>query len=105
MDFTTRHTSEYLFHEGQRRNLVFIPVNTVADLLSDPQLEASNFWFPLNHPETGPLQYPLGVFDSEEVSPATRPAPRLGQHNANIYAGELGLSESELAQLRRDGII
>ena len=105
MDFTTRHTSEYLFHEGQRRNLVFIPVNTVADLLADPQLEASNFWFGLDHPETGKLQYPLGVFDSEEVSPATHPAPRLGQHNAVIYGGELGLSESELDQLRRDGII
>ena len=45
IDFTTRYTSEYLFHEGQRRNLVFIPVNTIADLLADPQLEASNFWF------------------------------------------------------------
>lgn len=105
IDFTTRYTSEYLFHEGQRRNLVFIPVNTVADLLADPQLEASNFWFGLEHPETGTLQYPLGVFDSEEVSPAVKPAPRLGQDNAAIYGGELGLLASQLDELRRDGII
>lgn len=105
IDFTTRYTGEYLFHEGQRRNLVFIPVNTVADLLADPQLDASNFWFPLHHPETGTLQYPLGVFDSEEVSPATNPAPRLGQDNAAIYGSELGLSDAELDQLRRDGVI
>ena len=105
IDFTTRYTSEYLFHEGQRRNLVFIPVNTVSDLLADPQLEASNFWFGLDHPETGTLQYPLGVFDSEEVSPATGPAPRLGRDNDAVYGGELGLTEAELAELRRDGVI
>ena len=105
IDFTTRYTSEYLFHEGQRRNLVFIPVNTVSDLLADPQLEASNFWFGIDHPETGILQYPQGVFDSEEVSPATNPAPTLGQDNEAIYASELGLTESEIAQLRDESVI
>ena len=105
IDFTTRYTSEYLFHEGQRRNLVFIPVNTVSDLLADPQLEQSNFWFGIEHPETGILQYPQGVFDSAEVSPATGPAPALGQDNDAIYAGELGLTEADLASLRNEGVI
>ncbi len=105
IDFTTRYTSEYLFHEGQRRNLVFIPVNTVSDLLADSQLDASNFWFGIDHPETGSLQYPLGVFDSEEISPAVEPAPRLGQDNEAIYGGELGLTDAELASLRNEGVI
>ena len=105
IDFTTRYTSEFLFHEGQRRNLVFIPVNTVSDLLADPQLEASNFWFGLDHPETGILQYPIGVFDSEEVSPATRAAPMMGQDNEAIYGGELGLSADDLAALESEGVI
>ncbi len=105
MDFTTRYTSEYLFHEGQRRNLVFIPVNTVSDLLADPQLEASNFWFSLEHREMGTLQYPLGVFDSEEVSPGTRPAPRLGQDNDTVFVEELGLSGEEVSALRNEGVI
>ena len=105
IDFTTRYTSEYLFHEGQRRNLVFIPVNTVSDLLADPQLEASNFWFGIDHPETGTLQYPQGVFDSEEVSPATSAAPILGQDNDAIYTGELGLSHEELSSLKDEGVI
>jgi len=105
IDFTTRFTSEELFHQGQERNLVFIPVNTVADLLIDPQLEASNFWFDLDHDEAGTLKYPLGVFDSEEVSPGTNPAPHLGQDNEAIFVGELGLSESELESLRSHGAI
>ena len=105
IDFTTRYTSEYLFHEGQRRNLVVLPVNTVSDLLSDPQLEQSNFWFGIDHPVTGNVQYPQGVFDSAEVSPATAPAPSLGQDNEAIYRGELGLTEQEMAGLRNEGVI
>ena len=91
IDFTTRFTSEELFHQGQERNLVFIPVNTVSDLLVDPQLEASNFWFDIDHSEAGTLRYPLGVFDSEEVSPTANPAPHLGQDNEAILCGELSL--------------
>ena len=105
IDFTSRFTSEELFHQGQERNLVFIPVNTVSDLLLDPQLEASNFWFNIDHAEAGILKYPLGVFDSEEVSPATKPAPHLGQDNGAILGGELGLSEAELSALRSQGVI
>ena len=105
IDFTTRFTSEELFHQGQERNLVFIPVNTVSDLLVDPQLEASNFWFDIDHAEAGTLRYPLGVFDSEEVSPTTNPAPHLGQDNEAILCGELGLSQSELFILRSQGVV
>ena len=105
IDFTTRFTSEELFHQGQERNLVFIPVNTVSDLLVDPQLEASNFWFDIDHAEVGTLRYPLGVFDSEEVSPTTTPAPHLGQDNEAILCGELGLSQSELFSLRSQGVV
>ncbi|HCP22776.1 MAG: CoA transferase [SAR202 cluster bacterium] len=105
IDFTTRFTSEELFHQGQERNLVFIPVNTVPDLLADPQLEASNFWFEIDHAEAGKMRYPLGVFDSEEVSPNTKPAPHLGQDNGAILGGELGLSETDLASLRSQGVI
>ena len=104
IDFTTRFTSDELFHQGQERNLVFIPVNTVSDLLVDPQLDASNFWFDIDHADAGNLKYPLGVFDSEEVTPTTNPAPYLGQDNEVIF-GELGLDEAELASLRTRGVI
>ena len=105
IDFTTRFSVEELFHEGQRRNLVFIPVNDVTSLIGDPQLEASNFWAKLDHPETGPLKYPLGIFDSEDVRPAEKTAPRLGQDNQSIYCQELGLLAQDLDVLRAEGVI
>ena len=105
IEFTTKFTSEELFHEGQKRNLVFIPVNGVADLLEDPQLEASRFWTEVEHPEVGSLRYPLGVFNSQEVSPSAKPAPSLGQDNEAVYCGELGFERADLVSLRASGII
>jgi benzylsuccinate CoA-transferase BbsE subunit len=105
IDFTTRFTAAELFHEGQKRNLVFIPVNDVADLLQDPQLAASDFWVELEHPEVGQLKYPLGIFYSEDVSPARAAAPQLGQDNWAIYCDELGFKGEELAVLRANGVI
>ena len=105
MDFTSRFTSEELFHQGQERNLVFLPVNGISDLLMDPQLEASDFWVKVDHPEVGPMSYPLGIFFSDEVSPGGMPAPLLGQDNQAVYCGELGLDEHDLARLRVNGNI
>ncbi len=105
VDFTSRFSSEYLFHEGQKRNLVFIPVNNVQDLLSDPQLAASNFWYSLEHQQTGPLAYPLGVFDSDEVIPRTISAPILGRDNVSIYIDEMDLTKDDLETLKENGVI
>lgn len=105
MDFTMRFTADYLFHEGQKRNLVFLPVNNVSDLVGDPQLEASNLWTEMDHPQVGRLKYPLGVFNSEEVSPSARPAPQLGQDNEAIYCQELGYRKEDLTFLRAAGAI
>ena len=105
IDFTMRFTAEELFHEGQKRNLVFIPVNNVSDLVGDPQLEASNLWAKMDHLQVGSLKYPLGVFNSEEVSPSARPAPQLGQDNEAVYCHELGYRKEDLAFLRSAGVI
>lgn len=105
IDFASRFSAEEIFHEGQRRNLVFIPVNDVADLLQDPQLAASDFWAELDHPDVGRLKYPLGIFYSGDVSPARAVAPHLGQDNQAVYSGVLGFSGEELVVLRAAGVI
>lgn len=108
LEFAENFTVQELFHEGQRRNLVFLPVNEIADLLADPQLAESGFWYDIEHgsdDEVGAIKYPLGIFHSDEVKARNRPAPSLGADNAAVYQGELGLSADEVAALVADGII
>jgi len=105
LEFSARFTADELFHQGQKRNLVFLPVNDVSDLLHDTQLDASHLWTELNHDQTGVLKYPLGIFDSEDFAPAQSAAPSLGQDNQSIYEGELGLTAQEMAGLRSARVI
>ena len=107
LEFAENFTVQELFHEGQRRNLVFLPVNEVADLLADPQLAESGFWHEIEHEGStlGALKYPIGIFHSEEVYPRRKPAPSLGADNAALYQGELGLTPAEIDRLRGNGVI
>ena len=54
----------------------------------------------------GAFEHPGSAFRFGEVAPPyLSPAPTLGQHNCDVYAGELGITKSDLARLRRLGVI
>jgi formyl-CoA transferase len=79
--------------------------NSAEDLLQDPGFEARGFWEEIDHPEAGRLTYPgAPLLMSESAWKADR-APLLGEHNAEVYSGELGYSVEELARLSGDGVI
>lgn len=75
------------FYDGVvARNMLGYPVSTVADLESDPQLAARGFWQELGIPEAGrTVLFPGGfaLFDGERPR-IRRPAPRLGEHDAEV---------------------
>jgi hypothetical protein len=56
----------------------------------------------LEHPEVGTLNYSGAGFLIDGINPVAggRAAPQLGEHNVEVYCGELGLSHAELAGLR-----
>jgi formyl-CoA transferase len=81
------------------------PLNTVADLAGDEQLVQRNFFVRIDHPVAGPFTYPgapLKMTGTPYVVP--RPAPLLGQHNAEIL-GELGYATADLAALSAAAVI
>lgn len=105
LDFTGNLTAQEIFQEGQKRGIAVLPVNSVADLLADPQLAARDFWVELDHPVVGRMKYPRGAMYSECIPPPQKAAPLLGEDNERIYCDELGYTKSELAVLRTAGII
>ena len=92
-DLTSRYTVDEIYHEGQRRHIAFTPVNTAAAVARDPHLAARNYFVEVTHAGRGTLTYP-GAPYRHAATPwrISRPAPRVGEHNAEIYGRELGLS-------------
>jgi crotonobetainyl-CoA:carnitine CoA-transferase CaiB-like acyl-CoA transferase len=87
-------------------NVPCSPVHTVADLLHHPQLLARDMIVRLPHAKLGEVTVPgVAVKLSDTPGGVARLAPELGEHNAEIYQGLLGLSAEELMHLRAAEVI
>ncbi len=105
--FFMQHTKEELYQEGLRRRALIYPVCSTGDLLEDSQLKARRSWIQVEHPELGKeITYP-GPFlkSSQSQVGSNRRAPLIGEHNHEVYNGELGLSISDIAALKEAGAI
>ncbi|MEE9150202.1 MAG: CoA transferase [Candidatus Tectomicrobia bacterium] len=73
--------------QAQAAGLLAGAVNTVADVVQDPHLRQRQVWDTIDHPETGPLQYPGRPFILTS-SPRSAPqrAPLRDEHAAEIKA-------------------
>jgi crotonobetainyl-CoA:carnitine CoA-transferase CaiB-like acyl-CoA transferase len=71
-----------------------------------PQLAARKFFEVVDHPVAGESRYSTLAmrFSEGPERMHVRHAPLLGEHNAELL-GEVGMSESDLAELETDGII
>ena len=96
-----------LMRETMAKGLVIGLVQSTEQVVSSPHLAERGYFVELDHPETGALKYPgPGFFiDGENLMQSTRAAPRLGEHNAEVYGGRLGLSNEELGRLRAARVI
>ena len=108
-DFFNGHTRAELVQGSLDRRILLFPVATPSALQGHPQLEARGFFKELDHPELGvAVQYP-GAFiksgDGGDIAGLYRRPPLIGEHNADIFQGELGLSGAELDSLKRSGVI
>ncbi|MDO5102507.1 MAG: CaiB/BaiF CoA-transferase family protein [Lautropia sp.] len=82
------------------------PINTLADVFADPQVQARGMQVTMPHPVAG--QVPLVAspmrFSATPVDYRLAP-PMLGEHTEEILAGTLGMSGDEIARLREVGAI
>ncbi|MBI4288742.1 MAG: CoA transferase [Chloroflexi bacterium] len=84
--FFQRHTRAELYAEAQAIGLPLCPVNTVPEVMVEPQLMFRQFWAFLEHPERrASIPYP-GVpyhFSGGNVS-VSRRAPQVGQDTQSV---------------------
>jgi crotonobetainyl-CoA:carnitine CoA-transferase CaiB-like acyl-CoA transferase len=104
--FKTRTLAE-LTEAAHELGILLAPVNGPRELYNNRHLQAREFFVGIEHPERK-VTYPYpGAFVKLSTLPAgpRRRAPRIGEHNALIYMGELGYSREELAALAAAGAI
>lgn len=105
--FFMTHTKEELYEGAVRRNIILYPLSNAGDILKNRQLKERCYWTEINHPELlSTLMYPGAFFKSSETGCGVfRRAPLIGEHNEDIYVGELGFKKKDLVLLGQAGII
>jgi crotonobetainyl-CoA:carnitine CoA-transferase CaiB-like acyl-CoA transferase len=94
-----RHTSADWLRMLKEIDIPCGPVNTLEDLLSDPHLQAVDFFQNVDHPTEGPItaiRHPIRYLGAREKPDI--PAPALDQDAAAILA-EAGVDEQTIAEL------
>ena len=105
--FFQAHTKKDLFQKALKKKMTLYPVQTTADITADTQLQGRNFWKDIEHSELEErLLYPNPPFlVSEDLRIQKRRAPSIGEHNEEVYTGELGISREEMAKLKELGVL
>jgi crotonobetainyl-CoA:carnitine CoA-transferase CaiB-like acyl-CoA transferase len=81
-------------------------VRSVSQALEDPQLRAREMILELHHSKAGPIRVtgsPIKMSAGNSLNPS--PPPTRGEHNREVFCGLLGLSDSELEDLKRNQVI
>jgi crotonobetainyl-CoA:carnitine CoA-transferase CaiB-like acyl-CoA transferase len=105
-DWAKDHTKEEIYVQGQQVRVPVGMVSTPADVMSNEQLQHRQFFVEIDHPETGRLRYPSAPYRfSETPWQASRPAPRLGEHNLEVYHGQLGYATEDVVKMSEAGVL
>jgi len=85
-----------------------VPCGAVLDsdeVMSNEHLRGRGMIVEVDHPTRGRMAMPGSPIRMSDSPTEVTPAPLLGEHNAEIYGKLLGYDETELATLKRDGVI
>lgn len=89
----------------QSHGVAAAPVNSVADLLDDPQLRARGTFVEVSHP-LGFDETIYGAYVKTSASEASaKPGPQVGQDNERVFRDLLGMPEATYRQLIEDQVI
>ena len=82
------------------------PVNNVAEMIADPQVQAREMFVELEHRVHGPVKITGTPLKMSETPGRVRSlAPDPGEHNEDVFVGLLGYSKDDLARWRDEGVV
>ena len=97
-----------LYEQALERRIMLAPCNNAKEIFEQPQLRHRELFVTIDYPELGASVEHPAFFAKPSPGEGTigirRRAPRIGEHNAEVY-GELGVAPEEQASLRAEGVI
>jgi crotonobetainyl-CoA:carnitine CoA-transferase CaiB-like acyl-CoA transferase len=104
--WTRQQEQMELMHRLQARGIAACAVLDARQLVEDPHLAARGFFPLVSHPDAGTYPFPgLPIHLGRTPASYHRPAPGLGEHNREVFAGILGMTDDEIEALRSAGVI
>ena len=107
-DWAGKHDAETLTRVLEEAGVVVGPVNTVAEVVQDPQFLARDMILPHFDEAIGADVLGPGVVPKLSANPGSvrwAGPPHPGAHNADVYGDLLGLSAPQLHELSVSGVI
>ena len=95
------------YEGGQELNFPWGAIRTMEEIMGDPHLQDRDFFVPVEHPELGRefiYPGPAAIYNASPWS-ISRRAPLIGEHNQEVFGGELGLPQADLEELKSSGVI
>jgi formyl-CoA transferase len=99
------HTREEIQTLAQEIRVPFTMVQSIPEVLEDPQNTARGFFVDIEHPEAGVLKYLTSPYRLPESPWHAVRAPLLGEHNRDIICGALGYSDGDFQRLKEANAI
>jgi crotonobetainyl-CoA:carnitine CoA-transferase CaiB-like acyl-CoA transferase len=102
--FASKPADEWI-EELTRHGLMFSPVQTLKEVLEDPQALENAYVVDFDHPDYGNVKIPgYPAHFSEYSAGAQSLAPKLGE-STDLVLRELGLSNERIQELRSEGVV
>jgi len=104
--FFATKTRRELYEQALERRIMLAPCNDAREILEQAQLRSRSLFTTIDYPEFGvSVEHPDFFAKSSRCRIGIRRrAPRIGEHNAEVFA-EIGLSAAEIAALSVEGVI
>ena len=100
------HDLKTVLDEFERVEAAIGPAYTIDQIFKDAQYRARGDIIEMDDEDLGKLKMTNAFpFMSETPAEVRFAGPRLGQHNEEIFSGELGMSAAELKALKDEGVI
>lgn len=105
-EWTTQRTTEEAIETLEANDAIVGPVNDMSDIFADEQFQARDSFIEIDDPDVGEIKT-FGIVPKFSRTPGDVEflGPQHGEHNEDVYQGELDLSDEAIASLEEEGII